>query len=87
MDCFMRPWRSAGNTWIESHHMDAQNLGLEAELIAVTIMRPWFNPALFGMNNWWVTGFNKNGLSNGDPANPKGEIPLFPTGFVVRKER
>jgi hypothetical protein len=66
-------------------HMDAQNLTLEAELIAVTIMRPWFNPLLFGMNSWWVTGYNKNGLSNGDAANPQGDVPLIPTGFVVAK--
>ena len=66
-------------------HMDAQNLTLEAELIAVTIMRPWFNPLLFGMNSWWVTGYDKGGLSNGDASNPLGKVPLIPTGFVVAK--
>ncbi len=66
-------------------HMDAQNLTLEAELIAVTVMRPWFNPLLFGMNSWWVNGYVPNGISNGDPRNPLGEAPLIPTGFVIAK--
>jgi hypothetical protein len=69
----------------KNSHMDAENFTLEAELIAVNIMRPWFNPLLFGMNGWWVNGYNKGQLSNGDPANPSGAIPLIPTGFVLAK--
>jgi hypothetical protein len=74
-----------GNYKTSNHHMDAQNLTLEAELIAVTIMRPWFNPLLFGMNSWWVTGYDAKGLSNGDAKNPQGEVPLIPVGFVVAR--
>lgn len=66
-----------------SAHMDAQNLELEAELITVSIIRPWFSPLLLGMNGWWVNGYNKNELSNGDGA--KGAVPLIPTGFVLAK--
>jgi hypothetical protein len=69
----------------KSHHMDAEKLTLEAELIAVNIMRPWFNPLLFGMKGWWVRGYPMHALSNGDPAKPAGAIPLIPTGFVVAK--
>ena len=68
-----------------SAHMNAENLKLEAELIAVSIMRPWFSPLLLGMNGWWLNGFNKGDLSNGDPKNPKGKVPLIPTGFVLAK--
>jgi len=68
-----------------SSHMEAENLKLEAELIAVSILRAWFNPLLFGMNGWWVNGYDKDGLSNGDPKNPTGKVPLFPTGFVLAK--
>ena len=76
----------AGGKYEErNHHMDAQNLTLEAELIAVTIVRPWFNPLLFGMNSWWVGGYDKNGISNGAPTNPQGKIPLIPAGFVLAK--
>jgi hypothetical protein len=68
-----------------SAHMDAENLKLEAELIAVSIMRPWFNPVLLGMNGWWLNGYDRGGISNGDPTNPAGKLPLIPTGFVLAK--
>lgn len=70
----------------ESHsHMEAENFTLEAELIAVNIMRPWFNPLLFGMNDWYVNGYDRGAISNGDPANLAGKVPLIPTGFVLAK--
>lgn len=68
-----------------SAHMDAENLTLEAELIAVSIVRPWFNPLLLGMNGWWIRGYEKNGLSNGNLTAPTGVVPLIPTGFVLAK--
>lgn len=66
-------------------HMDAQNLTLEAELIAVSIKRPWFNPLLLSMKDWYVLGYDKNGISNGDSRDLKGVMPLVPTGFVVAR--
>ena len=66
-------------------HMDAEDFTLEAELITVTIKRPWFNPLLFGMNNWWVKGYGIGGISSGSPTDPKGAMPLLPTGFVVAR--
>ena len=68
-----------------SSHMDAENLKIEAELIAVSIMRPWFSPLLFGMKGWWVDGYEKGELSNGNPKNPLGSVSLIPTGFVLAK--
>ena len=68
-----------------SSHMDAENLELEAELIAVSIRRPWFDPQLLGMKGWWVTGYDAGGLSNGDVKNPTGAMPLIPVGFVLAK--
>ena len=75
----------AGESKETSRHMDAQKLHLEAELVAVNIMRPWFNPLLFGMKGWWVNGYAKNDISNGNPADPAGRVPLIPTGFVVAR--
>ncbi len=74
---------ASGSHKEENYHMDAQNLTVEAELIAVTIQRPWFNPLIFGMKNWYVTGKDINGISSGDRANLTGDMPLVPTGFVV----
>ena len=64
-------------------HMDAENLTVEAELIAVNIIRPWFNPLLLTMKDWFVNGVKQNGISNGDRSNPQGAMPLIPTAFVV----
>jgi len=69
----------------EHAHMDAQNLELSAELIAVTIMRPWFNPLLLGMKGWKIDGYTAGGISNGDPLKPDGEYSLIPMGFVVAR--
>ena len=66
-------------------HMDAENLTLEAELINITIKRPWFNPLLFSMNQWWVSGVNKDGISNAIVKDLQGLMPLVPTGFVVAR--
>jgi hypothetical protein len=67
----------------ENYHMDAENLTIEAELITVNIMRPWFNPLILRMKSWFVTGFDVNGISNGNPTNLTGAVPLIPTAFVV----
>ncbi len=70
----------------ESHsHMDAQNFTLSADLSAVQILRPWFNPLLLGLSGWWVKGLAEGGLSNGDHSAPAGLMPLIPTGFVVAR--
>jgi len=74
---------ASGSHQEQNYHMDAQNLTISAELIAVTIQRPWFNPLIFGMKNWFVTGFDANGISSGNPSNLTGTMPLVPTGFVV----
>lgn len=66
-------------------HLDAQNLTLDAELIAVSIRRPWFNPLLFTMKSWFVNGYSKDGISNGNVNDLKGALPLIPTGFVVAR--
>jgi hypothetical protein len=69
----------------KTSHMDAQNLTLDAELISVTIKRPWFNPLLFSMKEWFVLGYDRYGISNCNPADLKGVMPLVPTGFVVAR--
>jgi hypothetical protein len=69
----------------ERAHMDAQNLELSAELIAVNIMRPWFNPLLLGMTGWQIQGYQSGRISNGDSLKPDGEYALIPMGFVVAR--
>ncbi|MGI8809814.1 MAG: hypothetical protein ACR2KK_18630 [Acidimicrobiales bacterium] len=74
-----------GETKETNAHMDADNLTIEAELIAVSIKRPWFNPLLFSMKDWFVNGFDKGGISSGDPNKLTGSLPLVPTGFVIAR--
>jgi hypothetical protein len=66
----------------KTSHMDADNLTIEAELILVSIMRPWFNPLVLTMKDWSVTGYEKHGLSDGKL---RGALPLIPTAFVVAR--
>lgn len=74
-----------GSNTKEIGHMDAQKLKLSAELFAVRIVRPWFNPLLFGMQGWSTKAYKRNEISNGDAEKPQGKIPLYPTGFVVAR--
>ena len=78
--------KASGGNKEENKHMDAQNFTLEAELITVSIMRPWFNPLLFTMNQWFVEGYEKNQISNADAANLKGIMPLVPVGLVIARD-
>jgi hypothetical protein len=67
----------------EQSHVDSQNFTLEAELITVSIQRPWFNPLILSMKDWWVTGLGKEGVSDGKL---RGMLPLLPTQFVVARD-
>jgi hypothetical protein len=60
----------------------ADSFELEAELIAVSINRDWFNPLLLTMNNWSVKGYDQNGISDGKGG---GKVPLIPSAFVVAR--
>jgi len=66
-------------------NMKAENLTLDAELISVSIKRPWFNPLLFSMLDWFAQGVGKDGISNANLTDLKGSMPLVPTGFVVAR--
>lgn len=69
-------------------HMDANNLEISAKLTTVQIMRPWFNPLIFTMENWYTNAARKNGISNGNiSSNVKGlQLPLVPTAFVLASD-
>lgn len=69
----------------ERSHLDAQNLTISADLLAVQIMRPWFDPTLLSMTGWTVNGVARGGISGGNPAQPSGMLPLLPTGFVIAR--
>lgn len=60
----------------------AESFELEAELITVSINRDWFNPLLLTMSNWWVKGYQQNGISDGQGG---GKVPLIPSAFVVAR--
>jgi hypothetical protein len=83
-------WHAAaevgGGSTEKKEHMDAQNFTLDAELIFVSIQRPWFSPLLLGMKGWNVSGTDVNGISNGNLLDPKGIMPLVPTGFVIARD-
>ena len=59
-------------------HMDADTFELSAELILVRLMRPWYNPLLFGMSGWYVRGYAPGQIST-------QTLPLVPTALVVAR--
>lgn len=75
----------SGSSEKKTAHMSAENLTLSAELINVTIKRPWFNPLLLKMKEWYIIGMNKGQISNADVQNLLGNMPIVPTGFVVAR--
>jgi hypothetical protein len=62
----------------KNSHMDADTFELSAELILVRLMRPWYNPLLFGMQGWWVNGYAPGQIST-------QTLPLVPTALVVAR--
>jgi hypothetical protein len=56
--------------------MQASTFELTAELIQVRIMRPWFNPLIFGMTGWKLDGYGKGDI-------PQKIMKWVSTSFVV----
>lgn len=75
-------WTASGGVGHENEssqsHMGADTFELSAELLLVRIMRPWYNPLLFGMSGWWVNGFAVGQIST-------QTLPLVPTAYVVAR--
>jgi hypothetical protein len=62
----------------EKHEaMKADTFELTAELLQVRIMRPWYNPLIYLMQNWWLKGQPAGQISS--------TLPLVPTAFVVAR--
>lgn len=75
-------WSASGNYGhgdeTQNFHMDASDFELNAELVQVRIMRPWYNPLLFTMNGWNVKGYGRNDISN-------KAMPWVATTFVFAR--
>jgi hypothetical protein len=75
-------WKASADvshsTSADYSHMDADTFELSAELILVRLMRPWYNPLLFGMSGWWAKGYAPGQIST-------KTLPLVPTALVVAR--
>ncbi len=76
---------SSGGSEDQHTHMDSDSFVLDADLVFVQIKRPWLNPLLFSMKDWYVTSIDADGVSNGNIDDPEGIMPLLPTGFVIAR--
>ncbi len=76
---------ASGSSEDEHTHMESDSFVLDAELIFVQIKRPWLNPLLFEMRDWFMSGVAAHGVSNGASEDLRGLMPLLPTGFVVAR--
>jgi hypothetical protein len=81
---------SSGSTSSQSHHMEGDNLAISAEMLTVTIVRPWFNNALFATGGWYEKGQKVGWISEGGAAalaaGSSQLMPVVPTAFVLVKD-
>lgn len=67
----------------QSSHMEATSFTLNGKIGVVNIYRPWFNPVILGMNNWFDDAFDQNGISDG---HLHGAMPMYPVGMIVARD-
>ncbi len=78
---------TSGHTEETNYHMQAQNFSLSAKIGVVRVFRPWMHEFLFRMDNWFIDGRPKHGISNGKLAgNQDNLLPLIPTSFIVARD-
>jgi hypothetical protein len=78
---------SAGFDKTEGHQSmskETSDLTARFKYARVTIVRPWLNFLLFGVNGWSTQSYPQvGGLSNGTKNQPTALFPLLPTSFVA----
>ena len=81
---------AASQNWSWSNgafHNDASNLTIDLEYGLVTIDRPWLVSDLFYLQNWYLTGYKKNAISDGTINGQVGDkdklLPMLPKQFLV----
>lgn len=71
----------------QSMSKETSNLTAEFKYARVTIVRPWLNFGLFGVDGWKTQTYPTVGkLSNGTKNQPVSLFPLLPTSFVAIRD-
>jgi hypothetical protein len=84
-------WSGSGGFEKQDGHQsmskETSNLTAEFKYARVTIVRPWLNFLLFGVDGWKTQTYPKVGqLSNGTKNQPDSLFPLLPTSFVAVRD-
>lgn len=84
-------WSVGGETKGEiknsNYHMNGSDISISAKIGVVRIFRPWMDEFIFRMNNWYINGKGKHGISNGQlDGNSDSMLPLIPTAFIVARD-
>jgi hypothetical protein len=61
-------------------------LRIRASYTRVAISRPWMDPSLLAMNDWYLPGRSRADLSNGVADNTTGLLKFLPTVLLVVKD-
>ena len=71
----------------QSMSKETSNLKAKFKYARVTIVRPWLNFLLFGVDGWSTQTYPQPGrLSNGTKNQPNAPFPLLPTSFVAVRD-
>jgi hypothetical protein len=69
----------------DNHHLEADNLSITADMMTVTIVRPWLSDILFKLQGWYLAGQDIDCVSDGklDTTDATLLLPVIPTAFVM----
>ncbi len=58
---------------------------MKMKYLFVSFRRPWLDPLIFKMNNWYISGQSAGFCSSGSITVNKGLLPILPTGMLISK--
>ncbi len=73
---------AGGSSSSQTEQTTSTDFTMTANIEVVRIYRPWYDPTLFQMQDWFVNGFQAGGISDGKG---NGVLPLVPTALIVAR--
>lgn len=74
---------AGGSSSSSTAHMTSTSFTMTSNIEVVRIYRPWYNPSLFKMDNWFTDAYKMDKISDGKG---EGAIPMIPTALIVARD-
>jgi len=71
---------------IKELNIDTHIESIEMKYMLVGLRRPWLNPSIFQMGNWYFSGEDPGFCSSGSITDNDGILPVIPSGIIIGKE-